>query len=80
MFSAFWQNMPVMLIAKTAAWLSANAFVSGVEVRGSNLRSVKSKAMLPIALHRYDISVKKGVLSGHNDTEMDPASSLHTSA
>ena len=50
------------------------------EVQGSNLGQVKSKAVLPKARHRCDISSKEAVLPGCNDAEMGPANSLHASA
>ena len=49
------------------------------EVRGSNLGPVKSDTVLPTARHRCDISSKEAVLPGRNDSEMDPANSLHAS-
>ena len=49
-------------------------------VGGSNLRPVKSDIVLPMARHRCNISLKKAVLSGCNDAEIDHVNSLHASA
>ena len=50
------------------------------EVRGSNLRPVKSDTVLPTAHHHSDISSKDAVLPEGNDTKMGPANSLQASA
>ena len=52
----------------------------GRKVSGSNLDPVKSDTVLPTVLHRCNISSKGARLSGRNDADMDPASSLHALA
>ena len=42
------------------------------EVRGSNLGQVKSDTLSPTARHRCDISLKRAVLLGRDDAEIDP--------
>ena len=58
-----------------AGWSGGNAFVSEVEVWGSNLGLVKLATVLPTARHHCDISSKAAVLpSAHrpNNAKMAP--------
>ena len=47
------------------------------EILGFNLGPVKLVTELLTARHRYNISSKKAVFTGHNNTEMGSANSLH---
>ena len=50
------------------------------EVRGLNIKPVKSETVLPTARHCCDIFLKEIGLLGRNDAEMGPENSLHASA
>ena len=47
------------------------------EISGFNLGSVKLVTELPTAPHRCNISSKKALYTGHNNTEIGSANSLH---